>query len=122
MLVLIYEFVKGHLIPVVAKKNNSIMNEGDDIREYCGVEKSNQKPKMLVPLFDPRKRIRKLYYKKVMKQKRLLIGEKEDKQLGYLTAKECCEVISASNLKNAYEKARYSIENVTSEDVRLANK
>ena len=65
-------------------------------------------------------RIRTLYKKRVIHDKAAIIGDKVEQELSYLTAKECCEKIGATDLKEVYEKVRYSSEKVTSEDVRRA--
>ena len=41
-------------------------------------------------------------------------------QLKYLTAKECCDKLSEQKLKLVYEKARYSEQTISAEDVRMA--
>ena len=37
-----------------------------------------------------------------------------------MTAKECCDRLSEQDLKRIYEKTRYSTEDISAEDVRLA--
>ena len=120
MLYLIYSLIKEHFIPLMKKDNKKELKSSEDIREYCGVEKISAKRVFSFPFWDHREKIRRLYQKKVLKRKRELIGENEQGQLEYLTAKECCDRLSEQNLKMAYEKARYSEESVTAEDVRLA--
>ena len=43
-----------------------------------------------------------------------------DEYSEYMTAKECCDRLAEQNLKQMYEKARYSIEDISAEDVRYA--
>ena len=121
-MILVYHIVKNHLIPKKVIKDSSILKTDDDVREYCGIERNSQRAKQSFTIFDPRKRIRKIFYKRVIKKKRLLIGERDEKLLRLMTAKECCETLEAQHLKTVYEKARYSSDDVTVEDVRLANK
>ena len=65
-----------------------------------------------------RQKVRKIFRKRVLKNKKFLVGDRTEKQLEYLTAKECCERLSEQKLKIAYEKARYSNEEITAEDIR----
>ena len=101
-------------------KRNDILEDNEDVREYCGVEKKSTKT---VPVFwfrNNREKIRRLYQKKIGKRKKELIGEQEEALLRYLTAKECCDKLSEQQLRTVYEKARYSEEVISAEDVRLA--
>ena len=100
------------------KKGN--LPENDDVREYCGIEKKNQRKAGSFLFRSNREKVRKLYQKSVIKHKKELIGEQEQKRLKYLTAKECCDKLSKQQLKLVYEKARYSEEDISAEDVRLA--
>ena len=59
-----------------------------------------------------------MYRKRVLKSKALIVGTSGNKELEYLTAKECCDKISADSLKEIYEKARYSNASITADDVR----
>ncbi len=117
--VLIYELIKQYFIPQERKNDKSELQTSKDIREYCGVEKKTPQKKSKFVFGDNRKKIRKLYHKKVLQHKAELIGEREEKQLRYLTAKECCERIAEDNLKLLYEKARYSEENISEEDRKV---
>ena len=76
--------------------------------------------KNLLGFLSNEQRIRTLYKKRVIHDKAAIIGDKVEQELSYLTAKECCEKIGATELKEVYEKVRYSSEKVTSEDVRRA--
>jgi hypothetical protein len=120
IILLIYEFAKKYLTPYIKKKNQKELNENDDIREYCGFEKQSSKKEHIFSFLNRREKIRKLYQKKVLNRKKELIGENAQKQLEYMTAKECCDRLSELNLKQMYEKARYSAEDISAEDVRLA--
>ena len=93
--------------------------ENEDVREYCGIEKKTQRKSGSFIFRNNREKIRKLYQKNVMKHKKELVGE-QGQQLQYLTAKECCDKLSKQQLKMVYEKARYSEELITAEDVKSA--
>lgn len=116
----VYYVIKGWEGSNFRKKKNEKLAENEDIREYCGFEKKADKQAGNFIFRNNREKIRRLYKKKIAKQKKELIGEKESQQLNYLTAKECCDKLSEQQLKLAYEKARYSKEEITIEDVRLA--
>ena len=115
-LLLIYELIKRYFVPQERNADNRELQTSKDIREYCGVEKKKSQKKSRFVFGDNRKKIRKIYQKRVLQHKVELIGEQEEKQLRYLTAKECCERISEEHLKRLYEKARYSEENISEED------
>lgn len=120
MFLIIYQFLKEYLMPYQRKKNKKELQSNEDVREYCGIEKKSQRRESVFSFWNNREKIRRLYQKKVLKRKQELIGEKEQQQLEYLTAKECCDKLSEQNLKMMYEKARYSAEDVTAEDVKWA--
>ena len=120
MLVLIYQFIKEYFMPYDRKKQTKQLQSNEDIREYCGVEKTSQTKKFVFPFWNHREKIRRLYRKKVLQRKQELIGDEDAQQLEYLTAKECCDRLSEQNLKCMYEKARYSAEDISAEDVKLA--
>ena len=102
------------------KKGKEILPENDDVREYCGIEKKSQRKTSGFVLRNNREKIRRIYQKRVLKKRKEIIGEQEQQQLKYLTAKECCDRLSEQQLKLVYEKARYSEEVISAEDVRLA--
>ncbi len=117
---LIYEFIKMYLTPYMRKKKQQDLKDNEDIREYCGYEKHSNKKEHVFLFLNHREKIRKIYQKKVLNRKKELIGEKPQQQLEYMTAKECCDQLSEQNLKIMYEKARYSAEEITGEDVKIA--
>lgn len=102
------------------KKKDKKLTANDDVREYCGIEKKVKKKAGGSVFRSNREKIRRLYQKKLLKRKKELIGEQTPQLLKYLTAKECCDKLSEQQLKLAYEKARYSDEVITLEDVRMA--
>ncbi len=114
-----YRFLKENFV-IFQKRNTRKLIENDDIREACDVKRNHKKRGRRILFGDNREKIRKLYQKHILKRKDVLIGNVEQKQLEYLTAKECCDKLNAEQLKKVYEKARYSIEEVTQEDVKIA--
>ena len=116
----VYYVIKGWERAENDKGKKGRLSENDDVREYCGIEKKTQRKSGSFMFRTNREKIRKLYQKNVLKHKKELIGEQEQKRLKYLTAKECCDKLSKQQLKLVYEKARYSEEDITAEDVRLA--
>ena len=94
------------------------IQSGPDIRESCEIEQNDRTPRQRFGFLNNAEKIRKIYRKHVLKNEKNIVGEDGTRQLLYLTAKECCEKLSADCLKVAYEKARYSNESVTSEDVK----
>jgi len=99
----------------VKKNNNRI-----DIRESCTIEKAQKEGKSRFSVRNNHEKIRKIYRKQVLKNKIAIIGDLHAEALQYLTAKECCDKFAAEQLKKMYEKARYSAEKITSDDVGVA--
>ncbi len=95
------------------------LQNGVDIRESCTIEKNKRETARWFSFLNNREKVRKAYRKQVLKNKNAIIGDLNTEDLEYMTAKECCDKISAGNLKIIYEKARYSAEDITSEDVKL---
>ena len=118
----IYQFLKEKVWVDKSKKKECALQMNEDIREHCGIEKIAHKNSHFFVFWNNREKIRKLYQKKMLKEKKKLVGEQEIRQLEYLTAKECCDKLAEQNLKIVYEKARYSAENVSADDVRRARK
>lgn len=114
----IYYVVKGLEASQRRKKKNEMLKDDEDVREYCGIEKNTSRKEFGFSFLNNREKIRRRYRKKVLKRKAELIGEQEQQQLKYLTAKECCDRLSEQTLKMVYEKARYSEEMITAEEVR----
>ena len=93
-----------------------------DVREKCTVERVLDRRKRHSLFLSNREKIRKLYRSRIWKQKWFLIGDENPRKLEYLTATECCDKLSDNALKYVYEKARYSSEKITGEDVKWAKK
>lgn len=115
----VYYVIKGLEKTEQQSKKGKLL-ENDDVREHCGIEKKSQRKAGSFLFRNNREKIRKLYQKNVIKHKAELVGEKEQSLLRYLTAKECCDKLSKQQLKLAYEKARYSEEEITADDVKAA--
>ena len=115
----IYYVIKG-LEKTERENKKGKLPENDDVRERCGIEKKAQRNVGSFIFRNNREKIRRLYQKNMIKHKNELIGENEQGLLSYLTAKECCDKLSKQQLKLAYEKARYSEEVITAEDVKSA--
>ncbi len=113
----LYRFLKDHFV-IFQKKNARKLAENNDIREACETGQTHNKHRRTAFWSDSREKIRKIYRRQILKEKTVLIGEADPKQLEYLTAKECCERLHVESLKSVYEKARYSAEEVTKEDIR----
>lgn len=120
LLYYIYFVIKGRDKLDFRKKKQGKLIENDDVREFCGIEKKSRGTVRSVLFRTNGEKIRRIYQKKMIKRKTELIGEQEQQLLKYLTAKECCDKLSEQQLKLVYEKARYSEEIITAEDVRLA--
>lgn len=114
-----YQFLRNNFRKIPKKKYRE--NHGNqDIRENCEIESGKNESLGWFTFLNNKEKIRKMYRKRVLKNKSNIVGEANVKELEYLTAKECCDKISADSLKAIYEKARYSDESITAEDVKLA--
>ena len=116
----IIKFVKENFTKVGKRKEAKTILSNQDIRESCQVEVAEKEKRSILGFLSNEQRIRKAYKKKVLREKARIIGESRTEGLAYLTAKECCEKMEDLELKNVYEKVRYSAEKVTGEDVRRA--
>lgn len=102
------------------EQNDSEFLSNHDLREHCDIDKIRDKNASIFSFADNRMKIRRLYRKRILKSQTELIGNQDVKELEYMTAKECCDKLAANNLKQVYEKAKYSAEEITSDDIRLA--
>lgn len=87
-----------------------------DVRESCEIEKRGRGGGFLSGRLSPEGRIRAIYKKKVMSQKARL--ERGAARLELLTARECGRQLEAQEMAGIYEKARYSAESCTGEDIK----
>ena len=108
----------------VSKEENEELQTGIDIRETCIIEKNKKEAADWFAFLKPREKVRKIYRKQILKHKKDIIGENSPENLEYMTAEECCDKISSADkvsikdLKLIYEKARYSAEEISAEDVK----
>ena len=116
----IIQFVKTNFTKVGKKPEAITILSNQDIRESCRNTKEKKEKRNLLGFLSNEQRIRTLYKKRVIHDKAAIIGDKVEQELSYLTAKECCDKLSEQQLKQVYEKARYSQEIISPEDVRLA--
>jgi len=91
-----------------------------DIREKCEIIRKKSERKAFFSFLTPRERVRRIYKKRVLEDKELLIGEDDCRRLNTFTAGECGRLLGAGRMTGIYEKARYSEEKCTAEDVREA--
>ena len=111
-----YRYLRSHFRKLEYSHNP--IQSGPDIRESCEIEHTDGERLRWFSFLNNTEKVRKMYRKRVLKHKDLIVGETLSKDLEYLTAKECCDKISADVLKEIYEKARYSSESITADDVR----
>lgn len=87
-----------------------------DVREKCKVVR----PKRKIPPFlflQPRERIRRIFQKRVRAGRERILGKRHRSRLEYLTSGECADGLDQKLLAVIYDKARYSEEECTMEDV-----
>lgn len=118
------ELLRGRISEIAELKAKAVSaDEGIDVREKCGIEKSwRGKGKKSSALFlSPYERVRKLYKNKVIACAPELIGatdEVKSEMLGFFTARECADKMQLSPLADIYERTRYSGQETTKENVR----
>lgn len=117
----IYRFLRAHFFSGRRADTGDMLSKRD-VREKCTVERVLGHRKRHSLFLSNREKIRKLYRSRIWKQKWFLIGDENPRKLEYLTATECCDKLSDNALKYVYEKARYSSEKITGEDVKRAKK
>ena len=111
-----YQYLRKHFRGI--ERNQQQVQSGEDIRESCEIERDGEEHLRWFPFLNNAEKIRKMYRKSILKNKALIVEDAVSKELEYFTAKECCDKLSADTLKDIYEKARYSNESVTVNDVR----
>ncbi len=88
-----------------------------DVRERCETEKPAKSGTSFFPFLHPRERIRRIYKRRVQEGRGAILGNRSG-GLEYLTARTCADRLNQELLGDIYEKARYSQEECTMEDVR----
>lgn len=101
-------------------KENDEPDVVSDVREKCEVERFRKERKPLFEFLSTRERIRRMYKKEVWAARMQLVKDQSPALLKRMTAKECGEAMEREGLAKAYEKARYSEEECTGEDIRRA--
>lgn len=121
-------YVKAAMNKSVRTHEKEMTDIHDDVREKC--EKARpKKKKQALDLFgfiDAKERIRRIYKKKASSYKPVILSEEEAKtkkrftpeKLCYYTAKEMEREMQADAFSEIYEKARYSNEVCTGQDVK----
>ena len=107
----------------VNKFSEEMMSAQNEVRESLVVEKrenEDDEKRNFFTFLDSGEKVRKIYKKRVTKEKAAIVGTLDKENLKYYTAKECCDIMDAKNLQNIYDKVRYSNEEVTAEDVKAA--
>lgn len=115
------------LVTYLYKRFSQILNKEEDepeevmdVREKCEVERFRKERKPLFEFLSTRERIRRMYKKEVWASRMQLVADGSPAFLKRLTARECGQVMERESLAQVYEKARYSEEECTSEDIRKA--
>lgn len=93
-----------------------------DVREKCGIERTRQERRSFLAFLSPAERIRRIFKKKIWSNRLVLAPGGDTTLLGVLTARECGRQLGDEKLADIYEKARYSEEECTAEDVRALRK
>lgn len=122
-LVLLVKFIRKQFGEDFTRKQKIARDYEMDVREKCAIEKKReQKEKRSVFGFlTPAERVRKLYKKKVLASSFDLSGGlkgENSPKLELLTARECAGKLQIESMADLYEKARYSDQEITRENVR----
>lgn len=99
------------------KKLETMLDETADVREKCQAVKIEKKRENWFAFLSYRERIRKLYRKRMLAEKKTLVGDRSAEAISYMTAQECCESLGKEPLAEIYEKVRYSSLDITAGDV-----
>lgn len=102
------------------RKKEEELEQGIDVREKVDIIRRSSGKRDFFAFLSPKERIRRIYKKRVLEGKSLLVGEGEFRLLNGYTARECGKRLEAEMLASVYEKARYSGEECTAEDVKAA--
>lgn len=90
-----------------------------DVREKCEIIRGNQLRKNFTLWnLNPAERIRHLYKKRLLASQSLLTNGDGKERLNLLTARESGAILEREEFSGLYEKARYSREECSSEDVK----
>ncbi len=98
-----------------ARKPDEVVDE----REKIVTDRQRRKRKNPFSFLDPRERIRRIFQKRVWAGREKILGGKQSShRLEVLTARECSQRLEQDLLGKIYDKARYSEEECTMDDVR----
>ena len=103
----------------IKENNNQAVN---DVRQKCEIEKRNKKLMSFKILFSPKEKIRRIYKKSILKEKEKIIGDLDVEILNCYTPMECGIHIENIEMVHLYEKARYSNEDCSRDDIRNMKK
>lgn len=95
-------------------------DDSRDIREKYEIRKEKKAHKNFWSFLNPSERIRRLYKQRVWSKRGSFMNAENTRRLGTYTARECGSLLREEQLSLIYEKARYSEEECTREDVRKA--
>lgn len=93
-----------------------------DIREKYEAEKKMKTHRDFFAFLNPAERIRHIYKQKIWANRNSLAAKGDYGLLQIYTARECGNLLSEELLAQTYEKARYSQEKCTKDDVKRASK
>lgn len=112
------------LLLKLMKRSNYVKNDTReasvvDVREKCEIIRGNQlKKNFSLWNLNSADRIRHLYKKRLLASQSLLTNGNGKEKLNLFTARESGTILKREELSGLYEKARYSREECSSEDVR----
>lgn len=95
-------------------------NDGQitDVREKIVRHQKNAQRKDSLTGFAPEVRVRKIFRKKVLANRRKIIADLPDRYLGHHTSADCESRLETPGMAELYDKARYSDKQVTKDDVK----
>lgn len=125
----LFVYIRWVMSRRTASHEQELVDETRDVREKCDTSRTNRSKRQLSELFsflDARERIRRIYKKKAQNYNPLILGEENTKEkrhfrperLMFYTAKEMEKEMQAQPFAEIYEKARYSNEACTAQDVK----
>ncbi|MCM1154871.1 MAG: hypothetical protein NC392_05855 [Roseburia sp.] len=96
----------------------SATDSGRDIHERYEVKKEKKNQKRFLAFLNPTERIRRIYRQRIWARRESLMHNEASRPLGAYTARECGRLLAEEPLSRIYEKARYSGEECTREDLK----
>lgn len=118
-LLFVIKFIRNKLNNLPRSTQNLSAESIRDVREKCEIVR-NKERKVNLPflLLNPKDRIRHLYKKRILSSRDAFLQGDEDRFLNRYTARESSKILEKDDLALIYEKARYSNEECSSEDVK----